>query len=82
MLRCNEKSYKLDKEYTARFIRIIQNDPCPGRPPCIAINKIDFFGDTLPDEGYENEDYLISRDDEEDVSIIGHISKSGNVFVK
>lgn len=75
MKHCNEKTYKLDKEYTAKYVRLIQNERCPGYPPCIAINKIDLFGDVLNDDG-SSEDFVSYHDDDEDVSIIGHISKN------
>lgn len=77
MRRCNEKSYKLDKEYTAKFVRLIQNDPCPGYPPCIAINKFEIFGDAISDD--DNDDFVSFHDDDDDVSIIGHISKNRNI---
>lgn len=69
---CKEKTYKFDKEYTATYIRLIQNEACPGWPPCLAINKIDFLGDVLGEEESFTEPI---RDDDEDISIIGHISK-------
>lgn len=76
MRRCNEKTYQLDKEYTAKYIRFIQNQPCPGDPPCISINKIEFFGSSINEGGVFEE---FGFNDDEDVSIIGHISKSGNI---
>lgn len=76
---CNEKTYKLDDEYTGKYLRIIQNEPCPGSPPCIAINKIDFFGDVLNENDMIENDFVSFHDDDDDVSIIGHISKNGNV---
>ena len=74
MRRCNEKTYDLDSSYEARFVRVIQNEPCPGNPPCIAINKFEIFGDVLTDDSQE--DFVSFHDDDDDVSIIGHISKN------
>lgn len=79
MDRCKEKSYKLEKEYTTSYVRLIQKEPCPGDPPCLTINKLELFGDI--EGGYtSNDDEFVSfHDDDDDVSIIGHISKNHNV---
>lgn len=77
MRRCNERSYKLEKEYTARYVKIVQTQPCPGYPPCLAINRFDLLGSIIKD-GESMEDAIIFHDDDEDVSIIGHISRNGN----
>ncbi|EAY23363.1 hypothetical protein TVAG_070260 [Trichomonas vaginalis G3] len=82
MRRCNEKTYTLDKSYSAKFIRLIQNEPCPGDPPCIALNKMEIFGEISNEDGSEiQEDFVSYHDDDDDVSIIGHISKNGKVIV-
>ena len=47
MIRCAEKSYELESTYTARYVRLIQDRPCPGYPPCIALNRFEFFGDAV-----------------------------------
>lgn len=78
MRRCNEKSYKLDKEYTAKFVRIVQTAPCPGWPPCIAINRFEVYGETVGDEFSAQDDFVSFHDDDEDVSIIGHISRNAH----
>lgn len=75
MRNCNEKSFKLDKEYEAKYVRLIQNEPCPGYPPCIAINKFELYGDVITEE---ESDFISFHDDDEDISIIGHISKNAN----
>lgn len=80
MRRCAEKEYKFDKEYTARYVRLIQNERCPGNPPCLAINRIELYGDVVGENNAE--DFVSFHDDDEDVSIIGHISKNGKVIVK
>lgn len=82
MRYCNEKTYKLDKEYTARYVRLIQNEPCPGDPPCIAINKLELLGDAVVDGSMYDDFTSYHEDDNEDVSIIGHISKNGNVHIQ
>lgn len=75
MKRCNEKTYSLDKEYTAKYVRLVQNEPCPGDPLCIALNKFEIYGDTISDDG--NYDFISYHDDDEDdISIIGHISRN------
>ncbi|EAX85197.1 hypothetical protein TVAG_569530 [Trichomonas vaginalis G3] len=82
MRRCKERTYDFDKEYTAKYVRLIQNEPCPGDPPCIAINKLDLLGDVIgPDSNQIEEDFVSFHDDDDDVSIIGHISKNGNVKI-
>lgn len=75
MRRCNEKKYDLDKTYTAKYVRIIQNHPCPGNPMCIAINRFELFGETVDDADLQ-QDFVSFHDDDEDISIIGHISKN------
>lgn len=75
MRYCNEKTYKLDREYTAKYVRIIQNEACPGYPPCIAINRFDLLGNVLNDD-LTTDDFVSFHDDDDDVSIIGHISKN------
>lgn len=79
MRRCNEKTYKLDKEYTTTYVRLIQNHPCPGDPPCIALNKFELLGESIGGDGLVD-DFVSFHDDDEDVSIIGHISKNGRVL--
>ncbi|EAX95943.1 hypothetical protein TVAG_077850 [Trichomonas vaginalis G3] len=75
MRLCKEKSYELDNTYTTTYVRIIQNAPCPGYPPCIAINKFDIFGEVVGEQ--VEEDFVSYHDDDEDdVSIIGHISRN------
>ena len=73
MRRCKEKTYKFSETYNTKYVRLIQDESCPGDPPCIALNKIELIG------SIENEDGLIFEDqenEEDDVSIIGHISKN------
>ncbi|EAX89184.1 hypothetical protein TVAG_195600 [Trichomonas vaginalis G3] len=73
MRRCKDKTYKFSETYNTKYVRLIQDESCPGDPPCIALNKIELIG------SIENEDGLIFEDqenEEDDVSIIGHISKN------
>lgn len=79
MRDCNEKTFDLDKYYTAKYVRLIQDEHCPGYPPCIAINKFELYGDTVNSETDESDEFVSYHDDDDDVSIIGHISKNGNV---
>ncbi|EAX95057.1 hypothetical protein TVAG_428600 [Trichomonas vaginalis G3] len=78
MRRCTEKTYKLEREYTARFVRILQTEACPGFPLCMALNRIELFGDAVALSEDYNEEFVSYHDDDDDVSIIGHISKNGN----
>lgn len=80
MRRCAERTYKFEKEYTARFIRLIQNEPCPGDPPCISLNRFDLYGEITGVEPIAD-DFVSFHDDDDDVSIIGHISKNRKVPV-
>lgn len=75
MRHCKEKTYTLDKEYTSKYVRIIQNENCPGWPPCMAINKLELFG-SAGESDFDAEDFVSYHDDDDDVSIIGHISKN------
>lgn len=70
---CKEKTFHFSKPYQARYIRLIQDEACPGDPPCIALNKIELIGGIDGDDSQFGSDY---DNDEEDVSIIGHISKN------
>ena len=62
----------------AKYIRIIQTAPCPGEMPCMALNKIEVFGDIVADDGLDDIDDFVSFHDDDDVSIIGHLAKNGN----
>ncbi|EAY21072.1 hypothetical protein TVAG_173300 [Trichomonas vaginalis G3] len=76
---CAEKTYQLSETYTAKYFSIIQTEACPGEPPCLCLNKVEFFGDIIADDGIgEIDDFVSYHDDDDDVSIIGHISKNGN----
>lgn len=79
MMRCNEKTYKLDKTYVTRYIRIYQHENAAGFPPVLALNKFELFGDVIKEPGADDEDPIEFYDDDEDVSIIGHISRSGKI---
>lgn len=71
MRRCKDKTYKFSETYTCRYVRLIQDETCYGDPPCIALNKIELLGTY----GDDFSDDISLDNDEEDVSIIGHISK-------
>ncbi|EAY18963.1 hypothetical protein TVAG_147080 [Trichomonas vaginalis G3] len=73
MRRCKEKTYKFSETHTAKYVRLIQDESCPGDPPCIAINKIEFIGTTS--DGYALDNNVEFDAEDDDVSIIGHISK-------
>lgn len=79
---CNEKTYKLDQEYTAKYVRLIQDAPCPGYPPCLAINKMEFYGEAVSEDGSPADEFISFHDDDDDISIIGHISKNGRVPIE
>lgn len=78
MRRCKEKTYTLEKEYSAKYVRLIQDEACPGYPPCIAINKMELFGNSIQFEENPDADFVSFHDDDEDVSIIGHISRNSH----
>lgn len=79
---CKEKTYKLDDYYVGKYIRLIQTEPCPGDPPCIAINKIELFGNVLNEDNSVDDEFVSFHDDNEDISIIGHISKNYHIEKK
>ncbi|EAY15017.1 hypothetical protein TVAG_019170 [Trichomonas vaginalis G3] len=74
MRNCKEKTYTFSQSYTAKYARIIQDETCYDEPPCIALNKIELIGSI---EGNDIVDDRLNIDvDDDDVSIIGHISKA------
>lgn len=73
MHSCKDKTFKFSSEYEAKYVRLIQDEACPGDPPCIAIHKIELIGHTSRNIYTE-----YNMDEEDDVSIIGHISKNRN----
>lgn len=75
---CKEATYNFDKAYTATYVRLIQDEACPGWPPCLAINRMELLGEVLNDD-QSADDFVSFHDDDDDVSIIGHLSKSGNI---
>lgn len=86
LTRCRSKTYQMDSKYTAKYIRLIQTEATSGEPPCIAINRIDFLGKAINDDGTEDiseeeeadakiENLTPAHDEDEDISIIGHVSK-------
>lgn len=79
MNHCNEKTYRLDQTYVARFVRLMQNEPCPEYPPCMAINRMEIFGEVVPDDYSLEDDFISFHDDDEDISIIGQLSRNGNM---
>lgn len=79
MRKCKDSTYKFDQSYVSKYVRLIQTEACPGWPPCIAINKMELLGDIISEEGVD--DFVSFHDDDDDVSIIGHISKSGNIKI-
>ncbi|EAY07933.1 hypothetical protein TVAG_064810 [Trichomonas vaginalis G3] len=81
MKRCHQKTYNFDKSYSAKFVRMIQDESCPGELPCIAINKLDLIGEIETGNDNEDENFVSYHDDDDDVSIIGHISKNENVKI-
>ncbi|EAY02123.1 hypothetical protein TVAG_372680 [Trichomonas vaginalis G3] len=74
MRKCKDRSYDFDKEYITKYIRFEQTQPCPGYPSCLSINRIEFYGEVVSEDS-TNED-VFSQNEEDDVSIIGHFSKS------
>lgn len=73
MRRCKDKTYKFSEIHHAKYIRLIQDDTCYDDPPCIALNKIEFIGNIIGD-GFSMDDF--AEDNEDDVSIIGHMSRN------
>lgn len=73
MVYCKDKTYKFSESYNTRYIRLIQDEACPGDPPCIAINKIELIGTIDGEVSYEAHNF---ESEDDDVSIIGHISKN------
>ncbi|EAY03222.1 hypothetical protein TVAG_421100 [Trichomonas vaginalis G3] len=70
-----EKVYKFSEAHTAKYVRLIQDEACPGEPPCIALNKIELIG-TIDGNPYVDDLSDQFGSDEDDVSIIGHIAKN------
>ncbi|EAY07393.1 hypothetical protein TVAG_205010 [Trichomonas vaginalis G3] len=72
---CREKTFKFTEVHKAKFARLIQDETCYGDPPCIALNKIELIGNYEGGMPIVNDPGEIEND-EDDVSIIGHISKN------
>lgn len=79
MKKCFNNTYKLNKEYTTKYLRIIQNQTNHSEVPCIAINKFYLFGEIVG-ESLNEEEFVSYHDDDDDVSIVGYISR--NVHMK
>ncbi|EAX89338.1 hypothetical protein TVAG_574740 [Trichomonas vaginalis G3] len=72
---CAERTYEFKKSYSAKYVRLIQKEPYPGEPACIALNQIELFGSaTVGGSDDADDDFISYHDDDEDVSIIGHVS--------
>ena len=82
MRDCKDSTYTLDKSYTTKYVRLIQDEACPGEPPCLAINRVELLGDIISDNSQSEEEEFVSfHDDDDDVSIIGHISRQNRVRI-
>lgn len=73
MTRCKEKTFMLNYPQTAKYVRIIQTGTCYGDPPCFALNKVELIGDL---ERHETPEEKLVEPDDEDISIIGYISRN------
>lgn len=75
--KCADKTFSLDKEYSAKYVRLIQDSPYPSLPPCIALNRFELFGEVLNDYSEIDEAFNTDIEDEDEgINIIGRISKS------
>lgn len=81
MRDCKDSTYTLDKSYTTKYVRLIQDEACPGEPPCLAINRVELLGDIISDNSQSEEEEFVSFHDDDDVSIIGHISRQNRVRI-
>ncbi|KAI5496351.1 galactose-binding domain-like family, partial [Trichomonas vaginalis G3] len=41
---CKEKTYHFSETYSAKYVRLIQDEACPQERPCMAINKLELLG--------------------------------------
>ncbi|EAY18918.1 hypothetical protein TVAG_146610 [Trichomonas vaginalis G3] len=75
LVYCKEKIYKFSETYVTKYIRMIQDENCPGDPPCMGLNKIEFFGKYVRDpiRMYEISLEELEDKDEDEVSIIGRV---------
>ncbi|EAX80535.1 hypothetical protein TVAG_577540 [Trichomonas vaginalis G3] len=78
MRRCKEKTYTFSQTYNARYVRVIQDQACPGDPPCMAINKIELIGSPENSDSHAEDFNNQEADEDDEVSIIGHVSRNGN----
>lgn len=73
---CTERNYTFEKSYFAKYFRFYQTEPCTGKQSCISFQKIELFGNVIYDLDEKTDiDALTYHEDDEDVSVIGHISK-------
>lgn len=75
MRYCKDKAFKFSETYTCKYARLVQDETCYGDPPCIALNKFELLGTVEHTAGAIDQE-LSDISDDEDVSIIGHISKN------
>ncbi|EAY21529.1 hypothetical protein TVAG_012940 [Trichomonas vaginalis G3] len=79
MMRCSEKTYSFSETYRTRYVRLIQAGTCYSDPPCISLNKIEIIGTVGDGIADGNQPEAPDADDiDDDISIIGHISKNMN----
>ena len=70
---CDVKEYTFNQPEQFRFIKLVQDAPYPGCTHCMAINKIELYGD-VSGSGYFSED-AENEETDETVSIIGRVEK-------
>ena len=72
---CKYKTYEFPLSQPFKYVRLVQDTPTPGCAFCMAINQVEFYGQTV-DSLFSS---LSDDDNEESVSIIGKIRRGENI---
>ena len=65
---CSNRFFDTNTEESYEYIRLIQDEPWPGCPMCICINKFEIYGSTT-----ESHTLYFHEENEDSVSIIGKL---------
>ena len=69
---CMFKTYEFPMTESFKYVRFVQESERPGCAFCMAINQIEFYGETVDSNSRE----IIDSDDDESVSIIGKVGRN------
>ena len=70
---CAHRTYDFPKTKQYSYVRLLLDEPRPGCDSCMAINKIELYGESVD---YIFSDSMIDDETEDTISIIGKVRKS------